>query len=1335
MNRIARHCVGGIVAALLAGVFVGQTHAERVDLRGYGTVRAFITPERSEFVCENPDKADILLGKLLADLFWDAGKSHVTATITVAGQNVLIHEWPPYGALIAARNGNRVLVLGGADTPDVATRAKKERALTSGKAVFAPANPYPRYLDYYDLRAVSCGTLGLHPENKFRYQERTAFTQQFVPGGNFNGSLAFFGRTPAEGVLPSFSLLDTDLHLAEKNDQLYSISISTGEWPVWAQDRWPEYVDRQSPLHLLKLAYGCPPESFGLSSAQRRQTSLKLLYDVMSRYTNSPAMGGWELYCGDYICETYFSKGYQGHLGLSDIGQEAFRRWLRDERRYSLAQLGKRWHGDAGHFKNWSDVTPPDPDEFFGDFRSGSFPIADGWSWKKAEAGQLERPADEAPGWVPVRMPPSQQMLALPAGPAFWRNTFDATAWLQKNAGKDVYLVGNVDNGGWRTTNVWLNGTNLGEHKSKVSPIFGPFALKVTGLLRPGANQVHYQVTGGSGCILGPVFLTTTLPQAYPYLGKLRNAQYVDMMEWRLSELNFKVTDAMAYARSIDPNRPFVLCATSQEVKAAQGDALRQFGGSMQDTGYEASYRPHNSRFGYAGGFYGSAERSGIHDIKDPAGFAVSQTKTLSWLLSNGEGMYKEWRDPYCYYEMEKQTGWFTKNQRRYQLIGKALPEKPGIALLSSSQSALLGYEGHVWDWDLGRGELQASHYDHVYVTEQMLAQGLADAYPVLFDTDTMIMSPETIAALRRYVESGGTFIATHNSGRHALLEPDAWPISELTGFKTLTVGKKGKIRFARNLPLFKGWEGKEFQGEGSALDWKETQSAKDVGVGLAPSATGTSTLANWEDGTVAVGMRKLGKGKVIVLGSTFWRFGRDVGGTGMWRTDQVEPAFLNRLFTDLGVLRTADASSPELYARKMITKNGLQEWLVAMNTIGTEVKADVGFTVNAPPVEVWDMMANTPVPFTCADGWVRLKDVAVPAYTTRVFGVRRSALAGGVAFWWFEKTKFWTRHASVTPRVEPAAANSANPSVITFDAWRFCADTDGTVGKANAWLTPTFNDQSWRRANNEPWNFQFTDLQEYGGVGLYRSAPFALPAGWKASRFTLNIDGAPYCWSAFELYLNGEKVEQLLRPDRKVDVTTRMKKEGNVVCVKLTGKTPGGDYPLSGLVGCAIWIQPEITLTPTLSLLGEWQAVQGDWVTTAAVSIPGIESRLTADGRLKAGVTPVTANHLVRNVEIPAAWSGKKIYLHLVTPQMHSVRPPGVTPTGLTQGMVMVNGLARPLDQRPNLPLDEMVNLTPFLRCGATNRIELWSRDASHGSMKEDNIVINNMEIGCAAE
>ncbi len=182
--------------------------------------------------------------------------------------------------------------------------------------------------------------------------------------------------------------------------------------------------------------------------------------------------------------------------------------------------------------------------------------------------------------------------------------------------------------------------------------------------------------------------------------------------------------------------------------------------------------------------------------------------------------------------------------------------------------------------------------------------------------------------------------------------------------------------------------------------------------------------------------------------------------------------------------------------------------------------------------------------------------------------------------------------------------------------------DQDGAVAKTADWLKPAFHDAAWRKADNTPWNLQFDDLKDYGGVGLYRSDPFSLPAGWDGKTLTLNMDGMlRYCWTTFDLYLNGEKIDEIIHPRLKVDVTGKLRKTGNVVCIKLTGRPTGGDYPLSGLLGCAVWVQPEITLSPSMSLLGEWHAVRGDWSTSRMVSVAGAPFRLTDDCRLKKGI------------------------------------------------------------------------------------------------------------------
>jgi hypothetical protein len=443
-----------------------------------------------------------------------------------------------------------------------------------------------------------------------------------------------------------------------------------------------------------------------------------------------------------------------------------------------------------------------------------------------------------------------------------------------------------------------------------------------------------------------------------------------------------------------------------------------------------------------------------------------------------------------------------------------------------------------------------------------------------------------------------------------------------------------------------------------------------------------------------------------------------------------LEGRFLNDFLPDLGVTRNANASSGILYARKTVTKNGLQNWLVAINTASTETVGDVGMTMDRAPTSVWDSLTGSPVEFTYSDGWVWIKNVKFPPYGTRIFGCQRASLSSGLDVWWLEKTKFWTRRVAVKPDSGAVPTEAAPSSTRVFDSWRFLADKDGSVGAGAAWNLPGYDDRSWRSADNTPWNLQFDDLKDYAGVALYRSAPFDLPASWRGKTITVNLDGQlRYCWTSFELSINGQPVPQLIRSRLKVDVTSLLKNTGNVLCIKMTGKSVDGDFPLSGLAGTGVWLEREVTLQPMMSLLGPWQAVHPGWTTSSPVEIVGAPQSLTDDGRIKPGVAAVVSNHFVRDVEIPESWRGRNVYVHIVTPQMSNNTPPV---GGLGRGMLLVNGEAKLIDQRPNVAVNEMINVTAMLKFGASNRLELWGQNA--GPFTEGGTVINDLAIGCEA-
>ena len=1308
-----------LILSLIAAIHFGlpaslksAVPSEEADLRGYGKVLANVTSNRSEFICENGSKADILMGKFLADLFWDAGKEHVEVPVNVSGRSVTVHEWKPYGAVMVARNANRVVIVGGTDVPSLVQRLSNEDIVSKPDTIFRPTGPYPGYLDFYDLKSfMAFSHATMIPARK---ANRWEFTKKFLPGGLIQHR-PFFLTSPADGIWMGRDSIDFDLNKAAKNNVMYSLAISTGSWPQWLQNQHPDFVQRDSEMSIRGAEYNRDTlgrETYGLTSEARRQTSLKFLKEVLQTYRDNPVIGGYKLYCGNNKWEGSYQLENYVPIDYSPAAREGYRRWLRDERKYSLAELGERWYGDSKHYQSWDQVVlPADWNGFYGNLNDQSFLIREGWSWKKAEERENRtaestttpsfsaagsRPADAVPGerdpgWIPVAWGPSQARAFLPrTGDLYYKAIFNPNGWQEKNHGKKLYLSCCVNAPTSSPgTFVWINGKCLGEFASPVRRRNGPFFVDVSDRLVPGENCLVMKVAN-PGVIFGPIFLTTEEPKAYPYLGKHQNARYVDMTEWQVWELNNKVADTMAFVRSMDPDRPMVIpTGSGVQAEEQQGIACARYGGSMHNTGREAYEHLWWPRTGYVGGFYGSSEPSAT--VKT----AVEMSKLLGWMLVDGDSMHSLFWDVNNYIDLEEKTGWFTQNQRLLQLFGKSLPAKPDVVFLRSSRSSTLTGDDRPRSWDSGRGELQESHYDFVYADEGMLERGLVSPYKVLFDTNTDIMEPATVETIRHFVENGGTFVALHETGRHTKLEPDSWPISKLTGFKVVNSRKKGVIHFEKNLPIFKDWSGVEFQGEGTALDYQNADDAKKGGLSLISNEPETVALAKWEDGSVAVGMRQIGKGKVIVLGSSFWRQGRDTA--GVWRTQSEKAAaFFDQLFSGLGVQRNATASVPQVWTRKMISKNGLQDWLVAFNSKDSPVQSNLQLAVSEKPSEVWDLVEQKSVPFTYENGWVKIPQTSFEGMATKAYAVKSRNLAGGVAFWWNEKTKYW-KSAHVKPLDDGPAQVVTNPVTIPFHQWKAMPDRDNSLSASDDWTHPSFNDSTWKPLKTGLWNYQDDSLENYQGVVLYRSAPFSIPEGWSGHPVTFNVsrNDTAKDFTKGEFYLNGKKIGEFNESSPsysfKANIDGAIQNDSNVLSAKITG---GKD--LSGLTG-AVWVEREEKIDATISLNGSWQAIEMDYLTSKPVTLPG-----KLDPNVK---------YLRREFEIPADWKGRNIYLK------------AELGNNVLEG-ALING-------RPVLLLfsNVQINLLPYLSANGKNTIELWrfySSEKRKGQIDVQNIQID---------
>lgn len=1268
-NRPAPHCYFALIV-LLAFSTAPLRAAEATDLRGYGKVSADFTANRAVFECESAAKADILLGKLLADLFWDAGGDATESRLDVDGVAVKVHAWAPYGVLTIARIGTQVVAVGEANEQALRTQLLKSRDFLARKPVFSPEKPYPRYLDHYDLRSFKAYTGAMKSGSNLGLQSHWAFLKKFGLGGIAFQSLALVHQYAAPGVI-NFVQSDYEMREADEQGGVAAIGLGCGgEVPLWIYNRMPEGMMRPSPTTLLGgwtgTGYvGAHYESWWLPPERRESGALLFTREAMERYRDNPALSAWHLYTGAPGAEFGFHARTGEFWDYSPVGVAAFRAWLRDVRKFDLAALGQRWYGDPRHFSRWDQVELPDANGFFGGVDETSIRLTDGWQWASARDGIADPPPAGDPAWIPVAMPPSQQQVMLPWGEAFYRIEFDGREWIRHPR---VWLACNALVRSNNPTVIWLNNTKVASVPTGESE---PVSVSLAGRLKPGRNTLVVRVprsgneTGGAnevreGRIFGPVFLTAREPKSYPYLGEQANARTVDLRLWQAAGLASSHRAMLDMALAIDPDHPFNLSGSVVQWPALMTELAEDYGATLQHTGRSSWYHPWWAGLGLIGGFYGTSEEAGTDK-------ATGLTRELGWMLLDGDSNHNLYRDIEDYQLEEQKSGWFTKNQRAIQCFGKYLRAMPQIAILHPGRSLILDSMDWI-KWDLGLGDLQAIHFDNAYATETELLKGMADVCPVLIDSGTEIMDDDVAAALQRYVERGGTFVALHHTGRHSNIRQDAQPLARLTGLEAAP-HTEGKLSFVAGPPILKAWAGRTFTGSGYSL----TPTKSDlIAPGEAPVA-----IATWSDGGVAIAERRIRKGRVIQIASPFWR---DHG--------EIQREFLEQLLKDLGVVRNADASSAAVWTRKATTKNGLQDWLLTFNNSDAKQKADVRLAVAERPAEVWDILSRKPVNGTYANGFVTIPNVEYEPLGVRIFAVKRADLGNALPFWWGEKTRYWRRPpAASTPGVAAAkqwlAATAAgrmeNNETLPFDAWRFLADRGDSVGRKTEWLNPEFDDSRWSPLANGPWNLLDPKLSDWRGAGLYRKK-FTVPQPWKGRRVILNLFDwdRPIVYDQGEIFINGAKVADYKAHGWSqayaYDVTDLLREGSNVLAVRVIG---GKEF--SGICG-NVWLEPERKFVAESDLTGTWQIVKADFKSEEPARLPG----------------KLTGRYLKRDLILPKDWNGKTIFLHIET---------GVQ----WLGSVVING--HPINANSSLhpfsPRCE-VNLTPYLISGR-NRIELW--------------------------
>ncbi len=212
-------------------------------------------------------------------------------------------------------------------------------------------------------------------------------------------------------------------------------------------------------------------------------------------------------------------------------------------------------------------------------------------------------------------------------------------------------------------------------------------------------------------------------------------------------------------------------------------------------------------------------------------------------------------------------------------------------------------------------------------------------------------MDPPLVDAIEQYVRDGGVFVTSGHTGRNTSLAQDSWPISRLTGYRVQGGDEGGwKPRNIRLAPDQKVFE----------EDWTRFLAGKGLdGLKLEKIDPDATDIAYWEDGSVAIGMRKIGKGYILQVGCRFGErgIGHSLGLNKSGKIEQTNIAALAAMVEGIlkwqGVKPDPVAWTPgniTVIPKHFISNNGLYDiWVVfnqsADQTIGGALEFDSTIT------------------------------------------------------------------------------------------------------------------------------------------------------------------------------------------------------------------------------------------------------------------------------------------------------------------------------------------------------------------------------------------------------
>jgi hypothetical protein len=1222
-----------------------QPEVFKAEARGFGAVTTTLRPlgkkcdaSLTTFAAEDAEHAKVLGSKRLADLLGfgdlkgvaDSGLPGTVLALDGAGFWLLGLDEANFHELFA---------------PSLKALAKLAKEVKADAWQAVPARAYPRWLDGFDNAGPAIwwggGGAPVDIDSEFPWMKERGIAFNFHPPNE--------GRYVAPGVLDT-TQTDWFSAMAARFDLPFRVHCWEHK-PAWLWNREPLPYVRRAPgtlpatfefagKSLSAIPYGSEPVS----------ASDPYSHDFRRRFMENLAAD--PNFLGSKAVAEIPDAGVAVLAGVAGMPETKayWHSYLVHVLGLDLPKVGLLHHGRRDFYKSWDQVEAPLPRDFLG-LDAQSLDLAgDGWEGvadydiekyaENAKAGSAPppKPVPET-GWVAVRS--DDPMLLTYKGGQHNRIKF-ADYWLRRG-----FSVSAEQQGRFRYLHLlrpaglhgkycdaFLNGKPL---KPAAPDGYGRagVAFELGDALRVGENRLVLRLEGIPP--LGPVVLGPLGPRPYPRMTPPENRRWYDAVNFSAWLRMRGVEQTLQAMRAADPDRPFKMMATINMLDMSTA-LCERYGAYQHDTGGAGGYwcPMTGGRLARSHGFPWSCEQGG-----PPANAADFQASMTFYLMYGNDALDMVFSVS-AYKDNPDVAAWFDKNLELIKCVGKMHLPTPKIGVLRSTRATRLGF-GEPWNWDMARGALQGVGRNFAYVEVPDILNGVIDQFPVVMDCGTVLLDADEIEGLKRYVERGGVFIAQHHTGRHSPEQADAWPLAAALGLKVTPKWMSdenfhrwadAKIEFGKEQELMPSLRGQTIFGSGVAIDWQNKENSGAVAYAVErPTGADIRPVATWsDDGSMAVVEAKLGRGRMILLGSIFFTRMRD--DKGIWVNDADRGKLLDEFLANVGVER--DSWAPGVWAELWRSKNGVYDLypVARMIKAGDEkLNAQVSLRRATPVKELVEVSAlgHPKVKVDWKDGKLSLPATDYGLMQSRVYIAPRAEIARAGLDWFRAQAKIWRVLPPLPPLAKPSTITTPDDVIPAAEGWRLA---EGAAADT-AWTAAEFDDAGWKPVK----------LGSFAALGLPEESAnrfrktIEIPPAWQGRRISL-VFNAEWSWGIGpegRLWIDGTpaavKQPRNIAGDTSftVDVTEQAKDGAITLALAVDGSKAPKDKPRGRPAGVT-----GIFYLETTALAVATTPLDGPWFAAGDVGV------LTP---VKKG-EKVTYTYLETKFTLPKDWPGKRLFL-----------------------------------------------------------------------------------------